>query len=194
MRRAFVLILAVLAVVVGTAAPAAALDRTGKWYQGWELNSRTLCMESTIPGISLYFVSNELAKVGVVAPVSAVRGGCAARGYAAHERVIIRDMTAAELVSPRYADMCAGTDPWLYGPNYVHSVEILVRRTGYAQTACGDGLEWRDLGLHEVLHVLGLSHEQTSVSSAMRDGHVLSWEDQYLLRWLYSAKPLRVKL
>lgn len=162
-------------------------------FTGWQLRARHLCIESLVPGAPIATAAAGFRVHDIRVYIRFSKGQCKAAGFALGQTLVIRDATAKERPGmlkwggPDQA--CAFTSPWLVS-NYVYSVEVVVARTGAAQTQCGGGVEYTDLYGHELAHVFGLSHDQPYPDSIVRDGHRVSRTDAAYIGQLYSNNPL----
>lgn len=159
------------------------------WFEGWEFRKRSVCIETNIPGAPVVQYAAMYRVSGLSVSARTFIGACKGAGYAVSQTIVITAYTAADL-SGDLAGACAYTSSdSYYNPNKVF---IRVHVTGYRATACGNFAsgEWVDVFGHELGHAFGLSHEQESVSSIMRDGHTTSAQDRAHLTTIYSNNPL----
>lgn len=161
------------------------------WYEGWQFQKKSVCLESGITGAPLANVATMYRVNGIAVYVRFKYGQCAEAGFSAAQRIVISYYTAADKAGAMNG-ACAYTQAANYG--YLTGVYVRVNVLGGAagmKTACGDTTdgEWQDVFAHEVGHAFGLSHNQPYVSSIMRDGVTTSAQDRLYLNSLYADNP-----
>lgn len=160
------------------------------WFEGWEFGRKSVCIETGVAG-----AVDALKKAGIAYRVHGIAvsirftyGQCKAAGFGKERTIVISAFTPSDKAGGMKG-ACAYTQAANYGT--LTGVYIRVNVTGYQRTACGAGPggEWDDVWLHELGHAFGLSHEQSTVSSIMRDGHTTSLTDRAELGTIYSNNP-----
>ncbi|MDX6250407.1 MAG: hypothetical protein QOF10_3767 [Kribbellaceae bacterium] len=181
---------AALGAVLFGALPAQAAEPSGVWYQGYQFQRKSVCIESNIPNAPLAAVAAMYRVNGIRVSVRFGLGQCAAAGFARSQYVPITAFKADN-------NMCAAA-PTTYYNGYIVQAEVIVnlqpdtkQSNGVTRyySACRAGAEWTDMFAHELGHTFGLSHTQPSYTSIMRDGHTTDAPDRWRLGLIYANNP-----
>jgi hypothetical protein len=177
-------------VTSGAAVQAQAVQTTepsGPWFQGWQFQRKSICIESNIPKAPLAAVASMYRVNGIRVTVKFALGQCAAAGFKRSQYVPFTAYKADN-------NMCAAT-VINRSAGYVTDASIRINMqpdtkqangsTRYYASACRTGAEWTDMFGHELGHAFGLTHTQPFASSIMRDGHTTDPYDDWRLTVIY---------
>jgi hypothetical protein len=169
-----------------------AVQPSGPWFEGWQFQRKSICIESNIPKAPLAAVASMYRVSGIRVSVRFALGQCAAAGFARSQYVPI---TAYKKDDGR----CAGTvAPYYPNTGYLANPSIHINMQPNTRQAngttryysvCRTGVEWTDEFAHELGHVFGLTHIQPAASSIERDGHTTDPYDDWRLTVIYRDNP-----